>query len=306
MSDADSDRAAQIELAAKRIASVVAAANVIGVLECGMQIVMVVYGLSAFLATTKARRKGRLPYILISFVILVLSAIPTFLNVWSEFNLIYNSGPGESYYNAIEGTETTWNVIVGYATMYSYQTLGDALLIYRSYIIWKDRPWVSILPCIMLLAVVSLWISGVVIISGLEVGDNLTQSLDGSAMLIHVCLNILVTLLIVVRLLRAHHTLSKVLPNRNLRVYRGAISIVIESALPFTICLFISGVVTIYRTVKDDAISWAAFATGFMSDTVARSLAVSFPNLGLFLAINMELIVCLRCCPALTRRSHPK
>ncbi|EAU87216.2 hypothetical protein CC1G_10495 [Coprinopsis cinerea okayama7 len=230
MSDADSDRAAQIELAAKRIASVVAAANVIGVLECGMQIVMVVYGLSAFLATTKARRKGRLPYILISFVILVLSAIPTFLNVWSEFNLIYNSGPGESYYNAIE----------------------------------------------------ALWISGVVIISGLEVGDNLTQSLDGSAMLIHVCLNILVTLLIVVRLLRAHHTLSKVLPNRNLRVYRGAISIVIESALPFTICLFISGVVTIYRTVKDDAISWAAFATGFMSDTVARSLAALAPQMIIF------------------------
>ncbi|KAG2003807.1 hypothetical protein CC2G_004380 [Coprinopsis cinerea AmutBmut pab1-1] len=66
-----------IEQYALAFAAVFYVSDIIAVLEAGLQIFMCVYGLSSFLGTPPERRKGRLPYVFLSFLILFLSVIPT-------------------------------------------------------------------------------------------------------------------------------------------------------------------------------------------------------------------------------------
>jgi hypothetical protein len=76
-----------------------------------------------------------------------------------------------------------------------------------------------------------LWCYGVYIYT---TGVDATRYSAASTFLT-VATNFVVTSIITFRLLRARHTLSKLLPTADARLYTGVISILIESAAPLTI-----------------------------------------------------------------------
>jgi hypothetical protein len=65
--------------------------------------------------------------------------------------------------------------------------------------------------------------------------DNLANTTSTAATFLTVSTNIVVTILITFRLLRARRTLAKVLPSADMRVYTSVIAILFESAAPLTI-----------------------------------------------------------------------
>ncbi|KAG2004157.1 hypothetical protein CC2G_002747 [Coprinopsis cinerea AmutBmut pab1-1] len=75
------------------IASVNYTGDVISTIGLGLQMFMAIYGLTVYLDTPLEAKKGRLPYIIISFIIFILSAIDMALNHYLEFRkLFYSEG----------------------------------------------------------------------------------------------------------------------------------------------------------------------------------------------------------------------
>ncbi|EFI26603.1 hypothetical protein CC1G_15375 [Coprinopsis cinerea okayama7 len=69
-------------------------------LSIGIQVFMCFYGLSTFLETPREMRKGRLPYITFSFIILFTSGITTAFTLYFYvfyFENLYTSGPNIDY-----------------------------------------------------------------------------------------------------------------------------------------------------------------------------------------------------------------
>ena len=133
----------------------------------GIQLFMCLYGLSVYLETPPALRKGRVPYIIISFLIFILSGVPAVLDCAWVFRVMFEATSGEDYLRLFSfygdlplrfTSEVMFTVVV---------FIGDGLLVciiqhvhlcnfldlcllqlYRCYIIWNDRKLVLILPTI--------------------------------------------------------------------------------------------------------------------------------------------------------------
>ncbi|KAG2009462.1 hypothetical protein CC2G_012396 [Coprinopsis cinerea AmutBmut pab1-1] len=120
--------------------------------------------------------------------------------------------------------------------------IGDGLLLYRCWIIWKDAWWAIVLPTLLYLTVTGLHIyqtSVRALTKLLNRADPAKFSATGgyvhpTVVALTIILNILITSMIAYRLIRAQRTLSKVLPRRNMKVYSAAAGILIESAFPLT------------------------------------------------------------------------
>ncbi|EFI26821.1 hypothetical protein CC1G_15744 [Coprinopsis cinerea okayama7 len=93
-----------------------------------MQMVLCTYGLSRFLQTRPEKRKGRLPYILLSFAILALSATSVGISLWLGFRDLYYSAPGVDYVRIRQRLHDVEMGIASMASMYGYVVLGDGLL----------------------------------------------------------------------------------------------------------------------------------------------------------------------------------
>ncbi|TFK18471.1 hypothetical protein FA15DRAFT_627866 [Coprinopsis marcescibilis] len=218
----------------------------ITLIDVGIQLFMCLYGLSVYLETPPSLRKGRMPYIIISFLILILSGVPAALDCAWVFRVMFEaSSPTEylrlfSFYGDLPlrfTSEVMFTVVV---------FVGDALLLYRCYVIWSDRKLVLILPTLAYLGGLGMGIRS------LMPHDPLPTRASRSAWIfLVVSLNIMVTFLISFRLIRARRHLSTILPERNLNIYGGAVAILIESAFPlsiFGVAFAINMIYTVYRT----------------------------------------------------------
>ncbi|RXW11708.1 hypothetical protein EST38_g14147 [Candolleomyces aberdarensis] len=165
--------------------------------EAGIHLFMALYGLSVFLESAKERRRGRTRYI--------VATVAKYARTWERYLSI---------------TVLTVAIIV-----------GDALLVYRCYVIWVGYWWASLLPSLTYLASVAM---GIVC---LFPSKNRTANghREAAWIFLTVSTNIMVTALISFRLLSAHRSFSKSIPNRNLKLYTGAVAILIESALPLSV-----------------------------------------------------------------------
>ncbi|EAU87201.1 hypothetical protein CC1G_10480 [Coprinopsis cinerea okayama7 len=213
----------------------------VAMIDFGIQLFMCLYGLSVFLDTPKALRKGRLPYIAISAAILILSALATALDAYTDFTAMFFSMGPRAYYEAAFAMEGQWPRFLSVTCLEVYVLLGDGLLLYRCYIIWKDFLWPVLLPGLIYLAVLGVELTRIVQRCRYP-GEGFTEAyldLDRLTAALFVLLtiasNIILTGLIVYRLLRAHSQLSKALPGRNTKVYRSIAGILIESALPLAV-----------------------------------------------------------------------
>lgn len=102
--------------------------TVMNKLNIGIQLFMCIYGLTVFLETPSSLRKGRLPYILLSFLLFVLLSISSTLNVNFLFRILFNATSPENFIflrertsDSLTFTSETLNLVVIF--------LGDGLLV---------------------------------------------------------------------------------------------------------------------------------------------------------------------------------
>ncbi|KAJ2913709.1 hypothetical protein MD484_g6701, partial [Candolleomyces efflorescens] len=204
----------------------------------GINLFMSLYGLSVFLETSEPLRKGRKRYITASFAITTLFAFTASLDMANIFQPLFNSTSPTDWSELMALDVTRWKFITGHVSAGLYVAIGDALLVYRCYIVCVEYRWLTILPALTTLAGLALFITQTFLIN-----DKLSAPLFSACIFLTVSTNIIVTALITFRLLRARRALEKVLPSADMRVYTSVIAILVESAAPLTIIGIVTAIV---------------------------------------------------------------
>ncbi|TFK23750.1 hypothetical protein FA15DRAFT_757037 [Coprinopsis marcescibilis] len=208
--------------------------SAVGIASTSMQIFMCVYGLSIYLETPRVERQGRLPYLITSFVLLATCLLSTVANCWTAFKILILASPdGQDVRPAIAQIYISAGPIIASVGFWIVILICDALLIYRTYIIWIDKAWVVILPAIAHLSTIALMVRSFIPITSLYDGQD-APYLSALAFL-KLGINISTTSLISYRLLRMRSSLKKNFPTVDSRVYLGVVAILVESALPVVI-----------------------------------------------------------------------
>ncbi|KAH6911872.1 hypothetical protein BKA70DRAFT_1219952 [Coprinopsis sp. MPI-PUGE-AT-0042] len=203
-----------------------------------VQIVLALYGISGFFATPKDRRKGRLRFIIISSLMVVLNAVDIGFDLWKSFLLLYTGGPeGESYLqakNILDSSESWRWDLIGDAFLCTAIALGDILMLWRCIVLWTDRKWVVMFPSLACVGSIVSYIAYLAGIASFNADLSYETLLYGA--ILNVTMNIMVTFLIVLRVMRARSRNVKVFPDEKPpRWYSEVMALVIESAAPLAI-----------------------------------------------------------------------
>ncbi|KAG2004154.1 hypothetical protein CC2G_002744 [Coprinopsis cinerea AmutBmut pab1-1] len=207
----------------------------------GLQFFMCIYGLTVFVDTPSSSRKGRRPYMIVSFIILITWCITAALDAYSVFRSLSESTSGEEFYRLTVSFEGEWFRVLSLFSLFLGLFVGDGLLLYRAYVVWKDRRWALIFPCLCYLT--SLGLALYIASPQKENWRDNDRIIAGSFTFVAVSVNVMVTLLISFRLLRARQLMAKVLPCHDFLLYKKVAIILIESALPvafFGLCYAIT------------------------------------------------------------------
>jgi hypothetical protein len=93
---------------------------------------MCLYGLSVFLETPKPLRKGRARFIILSFAIWILSAIPASIDSWVNFEDLFAAGPsGIDFQRQLSRPPAghRWIPPLNQILLLLYITLGEILMV---------------------------------------------------------------------------------------------------------------------------------------------------------------------------------
>ncbi|KAK7027979.1 hypothetical protein VNI00_015065 [Paramarasmius palmivorus] len=185
---------------------------------------------------SQLNRRVLIAYVVVIVVLMTISIVANALlgqNMWIE-NRDHPGGP-YGYYTA---TAADWINVAGTASVMFGNFIGDALLLYRCYIIWNSNLYIVVLPFLIFLGSTALSIVSLVH-SALPGADFFGRnSVDFAIPWIALTcgLNILLTGLITCRILGARRELNRITNSQELsQVYTGVIAILVESALPFSI-----------------------------------------------------------------------
>ncbi|KAJ2921770.1 hypothetical protein H1R20_g15322, partial [Candolleomyces eurysporus] len=173
--------------------------------EVGIHIFMAVYGLSVFMETPQHLRKGRRRYIIISFLITTLRALTGSLDMAWHFQQLFAATSTIEYYQLMMKNWRVWYRILSDVSMNVVVLIGEALLVYRCWIICVGYRWVAILPaCTCIAAFVSL----ATLWRDTDQAASSTPAATASQLLT-VSTNIIVTSLIIFHLIRRKKLKSK-------------------------------------------------------------------------------------------------
>lgn len=210
-----------------------------------IQIFMWIYMLSFYLEAQPDIRRRRLPYILASLAILVLSSAAAIMQGVYTYSVLLEASPGSDNVEAAEAIEEMyWAKLLAPAGLLSDVAIrvADAVLVYRCYVVWFDRPWVTAFPVCIFLTGLGVSLRTYI---PLDFNDERWDTADVSLILV---LNVLVTLLISYRLIQAQRKFSKIFPEADHKIYFGIVAILVESAAPlaalsigYTITLMVPG-----------------------------------------------------------------
>ncbi|EAU83970.2 hypothetical protein CC1G_09852 [Coprinopsis cinerea okayama7 len=95
----------------------------------GDEDVICIYSLVVFLETPNSERKGRGPYIVMSFVILVISAIPVALDSSLLFRQLREATSGRRFITILGQDISSWEVTVSTSLLPAYILVADGLLV---------------------------------------------------------------------------------------------------------------------------------------------------------------------------------
>jgi len=202
-------------------------------------------------------RKGQRLYIGYGGILLALVTIEVAMDgLWGQYMWIdrrNNPGGPLGYFVASEGS---WYIVLGWAAGIMTNILGDALLVYRCFIIWNSRWYIIALPLLTFLASSVLAIITIVETalpnrSVLNGGNPVRLAVTWVSLT--VSLNVIVTSMICLRLLQARARTLGVLSPEMSRTYTSVVAVLIESAAPFTVI----GISLVVVTAKSSPLTYA-------------------------------------------------
>ncbi|KAH6911869.1 hypothetical protein BKA70DRAFT_1099155 [Coprinopsis sp. MPI-PUGE-AT-0042] len=212
-----------------------------------VQIVLVLYGVSGFFANPKNKRKGRLRFIIISVLMVTMGTIDMSFDLWEDFLRLYTGGPdGISYLRALSIQAKNWRWrTIGDAFFYAAITLGD---LWRCLVLWTDKKWVVLFPSLA-------WLGSIAyLVSNATVDFDLSSRTQLAGSILNVTMNIMITFLIVLRVMRARYRAAKAFPDQKpARWYSEVTALVVESAAPlaiFGICFIALRGITMTEAAK--------------------------------------------------------
>ncbi|KAH6908440.1 hypothetical protein BKA70DRAFT_1188863 [Coprinopsis sp. MPI-PUGE-AT-0042] len=218
-----------------------------------IQIFMWSYMVSFYAGAPQDIRKRRLPYIVTSLAILILSTTSAVLEGLYAYNVLYEITPGLGHLEAAQQIDHIYWVRLSKPSGLlrdSASRIADAVLVYRCFVVWFDHPWVTALPAGLFLAGLGIGIR-TYIPFGFDSVDLNTADVS-----LTVGLNVLITFFISFRLVRAQKRFSTALPDTDHKPYLGIAAILIESAA--AISVFGLGYIIALPLSKDSPVSWRA------------------------------------------------
>ncbi|KAH6908444.1 hypothetical protein BKA70DRAFT_1149673 [Coprinopsis sp. MPI-PUGE-AT-0042] len=198
-----------------------------------IQVFMWIYMVSLLTGVPHETRRRRTPYIIVSLIILLLSSAASILEMMYIYTALLEATPGleglrSGNTSAISKNRTRFFLPAALIGDLAIRT-ADAVLVYRCYIVWFDCPWV-VAP------VVGLWLAGTAVGLRTFIPFSFQDSkLDAADIFCTVGINILVTILIWSRLVRARKRFMEALPHTDHKVYIGVIAVLVESAAPVAV-----------------------------------------------------------------------
>ncbi|TFK23465.1 hypothetical protein FA15DRAFT_705454 [Coprinopsis marcescibilis] len=219
------------ELLGMTVLNVTFSHAIILVFASGIQCFMCLYGLSRFLESPRESRKGRVPYIIASFVIFATFTLAAAIKTSDQFQMLLLVSNGRDLFriplqkDALKTVAAICNSIVF--------VIGDGLLLYRCYIVLHGRKWLAVIPTVTYVGTLAAEIAQ---FAANEPGPFLTATEAASAGL-GALTNIFITAFITHRLLKAQKMFAAALTssNRSSGMYRGVTQILVESAVPLTL-----------------------------------------------------------------------
>ncbi|TFK24365.1 hypothetical protein FA15DRAFT_641244 [Coprinopsis marcescibilis] len=193
-----------------------------------MQAFMCIYGLILYFETPRKARQGRALYLLASFVLCSLGLISAVCNNWTAYHIVSAVGFNLEDLSPAVPFYSSTSTIVAAASFWFSVLIGDALLIYRTYIIWNYK--VIVFPCLAYLAMLALMIRTFIPV------ELLLNLANAPYLMTITCLklgsNIYITAAISLRLIRMRKALKSTILSSDTKVYLGVVAILIESAAP--------------------------------------------------------------------------
>lgn len=208
---------------------------IVDLVVSGILAFMWCYTLSRFMETHSTGKKVRMPYLVASFVLFCLTLTSSIIGGVAIYEILFRVGLGDG------STGLGWDTVDAiYADIWSKGDLiwdisvllADMLLVWRFYLVWAEYPWVTAIPVSIFLANLGVALRTFIPVEGF---DELERRLDGVDICLSVGLNVLITILISVRLLRANKRLVKAFPLLKNTVHLNVISILVESAAPVAV-----------------------------------------------------------------------
>ncbi|KAG2003806.1 hypothetical protein CC2G_004379 [Coprinopsis cinerea AmutBmut pab1-1] len=204
------------------------------------------------------------------------------------FKALYYTGPGLEYIRGRNSSASEGTEIASHCLFLSYVALGDALLLYRCYIIWNHMWYIIIPQILMFLGFLGLSIGNVgrfVVGTTRSSEDEAlkSQRISTAYTSLTVGVNVIATALIAFRIIRAQQAIRRSLPARNMGMYNTAARIIIESALPLAIFGLITVILNIVNWGSDsatDSLTYSTVASIFSS--LYASFAALSPQMIIF------------------------
>ncbi|KAF9533315.1 hypothetical protein CPB83DRAFT_542298 [Crepidotus variabilis] len=217
----------------------------------GAEMFMWIFGFSIFLETPKDRRQGRAIYVVISAMILVLDCFARLPFAKYCFEMLYKPKTPTDGYELADLLDHTWYMRTSNWTNVAMVWVSSGLLVYRCYIVWIDKPIIIVIPVLMYLTSVATSIATLARVFDFDFSDRMNLVWIG----LTVALNLLVVLLICSRLIYFRNRQATVMGSFDSRMYIGAMSILVESALPLALMGIGYIIVATYGT-RSDSLKW--------------------------------------------------
>ncbi|TFK18552.1 hypothetical protein FA15DRAFT_603133, partial [Coprinopsis marcescibilis] len=212
----------------------------------GIQLFMSAYALIYFFETPSEKRQGRALYLISGWLIFAFYTVGACTDLASVFQDLLGASDGLEY-NAID--LDTWIKTLSKITSCIVYLVGDGLLLYRCYLLLAGAwLWLLVLPVLMYMSVIALHIFASVTV--LKRTENMVDAIISADISVHILTfttNLLITTILCYRLISAHRHFARSMPSatKRLSVYRTAMRILVESALPLALVGLINTIIVL-------------------------------------------------------------
>ncbi|KAI0731599.1 hypothetical protein C8Q72DRAFT_212075 [Fomitopsis betulina] len=200
---------------------------------------LVVYGVTVHALWTKPKQERGDRFFLgfSTTLLMMMTILYSTLAVFGEEMYVVNASYQGGMDAYLAANVNVWYQTLGSTAPIAANLLGDALMIYRCYVMYNTY-YIAVIPTLIWLG---SFASGILLLyaSGRPNGDFFAGFSENCGLAYYattISLNIMTTALIIVRLLWISSYMRKNLGTPSSDIYVNAIAIIVESALPYTLC----------------------------------------------------------------------